>query len=475
MRRRSRLSRQRGMMALLLMALLSGLFLWQIRGVLGGLSPEQRRQETTRLALAEARATLLAWAVQNGGLGGSGSANLARPGAFPCPDTHSPDGASAGYQGDSTGTCKKAALRLGRIPHKTLQHPPFVDGYGERLWMAVVEGFEDSNSAILNPDYAPTSAWFQARDANGWLTTDTNPAVVVIIAPGVALTGQKRALAADRLLPANYLEKTSLDAKAFNNTDLAKGLFVGGPLRDAKGALTVNDQIVVIRRNELIQAVSARAAGDYQRLLTWWQQYKGNGRLPHPARFDEEHCTEIAATQPKTNTDGCTPDTSVCRGRLPKSIWLVNALSGVVGADQVNRFKWLYRNRWEQFFYYSVSTPLLPTPVAGCAETLRVATDHGVLPAAAILASAGGALVGQTRATVNNKADLSQYLDPVAGFIDPRSGMPNPGINQQGWQPGDTPDAVMAVPDTASNDRIYRLLLPGQDNALKSQQWLLTR
>ncbi|GGP27789.1 hypothetical protein GCM10010971_36080 [Silvimonas amylolytica] len=463
-------------MALLVMTMLCTVLLWQIRGLLGTLDPDQRRQEITRQALGEARIALLNWAVQNGGLGGSGSANLARPGAFPCPDTHAPDGAQAGYQGDSTGTCKKVALRIGRIPHKSMQQPLFIDGSGERLWMAVVEGFEDSNSAILNPDYTPASAWFQGRMADGgsWLTSDGNPAVIVIMAPGGALAGQKRSTAADRLLSSNYLEKATLDGRVFNNTDLAKGLFVSGPVRDGKGALIVNDQITVIRRNELMQAVSARAAGDYQRLLTWWQQYKGKGRLPYPARFDDEHCTEVASAQPKTNTLGCEPDATVCRGRLPKSIWLVNELSSAVGASQIDRFKWMYRNRWEQFFYYSVSSPLLPGPVSGCAERLQLADADGLRSAAAVIISAGSSQSGQVRFTAGDKADLAQYLDPVVGFVDPRTGQSDPAINQRGWHSGDAPDALLAVPDQNSNDRLYRLVLPGQDNGLETQQWLLT-
>lgn len=469
------LQRQSGIAALWMLALLCGLFLWQVQSLLAQVGSGERREQFTRQALADARSALLAWSVQNGGLGGTGSANLARPGAFPCPDSKDPDSDRAGYQGDAAGTCTKAALRLGRIPHRTMQHAPFFDGSGERLWMAVVEGFEESNSSMLNPDFVPKSIWFQAWDAptRSALTTQIDPAVVVIFAPGAVLGTQKRGSATDKVKVANYLESASTGDGVFSNQDVAKGMFVSGDIRDTRQKLVLNDSLVVIRRSELMQAVSLRALRDYQRLLEWWRQYKGAGKLPHPARFDDPACVDIAT---KTNANDCVPDPAVCRGRLPKSTWLINEISKQMSANATERFKWLYRNRWEQQFYYSVSAGAIASPANNCSESQMIATAGGVVRADAIMISPGWPLAGQSRVSTADKSSLANYLEPVAGFVDPRSGAVNAAINQQGWQPTQAGGfEMLAVPAPSSNDRIYRWLKPGSDNGLGAPQWLLAR
>ncbi|MDR3425904.1 hypothetical protein [Silvimonas sp.] len=465
---------QRGVTALLMLTLLCGVFLWQIQSLLAQVSPVERREEVTRRALADARSALLAWSVQNGGLSGSGSTNLARPGAFPCPDSKDPASDRAGYQGDAAGTCTKAALRLGRIAHRTMLHAPFLDGSGERLWMAVVEGFEESNSSILNPDFVPKSAWFQAWDASAHsaLTAQTDPAVVVIFAPGVALPNQKRGTAADKVNASNYLESASTTDGSFSNLDMSKGAFVGGDIRDARQKLILNDRVAVIRRSELMQAVSLRALRDYQRLLEWWRLYKGAGKLPHPARFDDPACVDIAT---KTNANDCVPDPAVCRGRLPKSIWLINEVSKQVGANATERFKWLYRNRWEQQFYYSVNADAIAPPAMGCSVSSTIVTTSGTVRADAIMVSPGWPLSGQARSTSTDKSNLANYLEAVTGFVDPRTGALNSAINQQGWQTQTGETEMLAVPALSSNDRIYRWLKPGSDNGFTAPQWFLAR
>ena len=446
---------QRGGALFLLLGIIALAFGWRWFST----PPAIARDAITLQALAEARQTLINWSVQRRGAGGSGGSNYARPGALPCPDLHQPQSDSAGYVGnDKAATCSTQTSRLGRMPWRSLQHADVKDGAGETLWLAVAEPFNDSDNAVLNPD--TPGLWFSAFDAAAKvaLSNAADPPVALILAPGAALAAQSRLTPAERIKPTSYLEKATLAGIKYSNVDASVTPFISGPLADQTGKLLLNDRIAVIRRSDLMLPIEARVARQYQQLLAWWAAAH-NGDLPHPAAPADPECTRQEGA---TNQLGCEPEPPRCSGRLPKSSWLINELDKDVDASLLSEAMWLYRNRWEQQFYYAVSGD------AACPSALHIAATAGVVDSRAVMISSGVAQPGQHRDTALARSQLENYLEPIAAWHHPTAGVVMPDINQRGWSEASV--TWLAAP--AGNDRMYRY---EEGSADGQAQWLLTR
>src|SRR5215470_17126053 len=114
-----RRSRQRGVAAVILVALFSVILIGVLLSSLSGKSSQNQADEKSFPALAQAQAALIAYA--------AGHPTL--PGRLPCPDVD-----NDGVEDAPCGAV--GANQLGRLPWKTLGIPDLRDGSGECLWYA---------------------------------------------------------------------------------------------------------------------------------------------------------------------------------------------------------------------------------------------------------------------------------------------------------------------------------------------------
>jgi type II secretory pathway pseudopilin PulG len=199
------------------------------------------RAARTTETLTEAKAALLAYALtypeRHDGKG--------TPGLLPCPDL-SGDGSAAGNCSYSGGTT------LGRFPWRTVRARELRDADGELLWYAVADTYRKPLKGPLNSDTA------------GDLTADgANDIVAVIFAPGAPVEGQERP--AGPLDPGNYLE----------GENAAGGTQFSGHAAIGAAAQSMNDQLVVIRRDELMSLVETRVLADAAGALAAYREAYG--------------------------------------------------------------------------------------------------------------------------------------------------------------------------------------------------------
>lgn len=239
------------------------------------------REQRTQAALQEAKAALIAYAA---------NPNLTQIGSLPCPDRKLPTDTNAG---DEESLCGSDAVRIGRLPWKTLNVSSNLrDGSGEPLWYVLSANFRKLiNTTIIN------------SDTQGQITvTGSAPAstvVALIIAPGMPLQNQNRDKTDLAALndPSNYLE--GVNAGANDNSFETR---VPPNDRDANGGLIFNDRALAITHAELFAVVepvvinkirdatvtNVRAAIEVYR-TTW-------GRYPFPAAFGSPGTSDFKGT-----------------------------------------------------------------------------------------------------------------------------------------------------------------------------------
>jgi len=239
------------------------------------LQAEQDRK--TYLALREAKIALISWAV----------AHPATPGLMPYPDRNADAG---GYDGlsDCPGGATLFSHLIGRLPWKAGDYSDcnvllnglgkeFTDGSNEPLWYAVsknlVHIYSPSGDPVINPgiiNNPPYGNWLRVFDKNGQLVSDKVAAI--IFAPGPSQNDQDRS--GGTADATNYLDTFNLQAGGgakSNRTYAAadEDFYIG---EDSKGVRPdnptyqqpyyFNDKLVYITINELIDAVSKRAAAE---------------------------------------------------------------------------------------------------------------------------------------------------------------------------------------------------------------------
>lgn len=243
------------------------------------------REMLTARSLAEARTSLIAWAVSVPSTAGKDLA----PGLLPFPDRH-----RDGYY-DGKGDCVTFGLNdahlLGRLPWAGDASPcPRIglnidlrDGAGEPLWYAVSRNLlARGRRTPVNPDIGdPGRAaypWIVLRNARGAVMREPRngaplPVAAVMIAPGPALAGQDRSAAAPG--PAEFLDSVRSGALRFDNADADGcpdalpapcGSHPSGEEFIAHGAMPsgqgFNDRLSFITVAELMRAVEKRVLGE---------------------------------------------------------------------------------------------------------------------------------------------------------------------------------------------------------------------
>ncbi|TBV83326.1 MAG: hypothetical protein EYX74_00700 [Desulfobulbaceae bacterium] len=287
----SRLTSQRGIVALLLILILfiGGMSMLFMAGGMG--QTQRTEQAATTRALAQAKELVIAFAVTNTHaflLAGSPPTlkNRSTPGGLPFPDRGRFDG-----HGDCISdylTFDPTRHLLGKWPHLsergcgTIPHPPHPprwppafgtplrDGSGAVLWYAVArhlvkssEPGRDSQYSIINTETiaaTPNNVWFSVFNEQG--DKLTNRAAVVIMAPGPPLAGQNRigsAPASTHFLEGITIANTTYTHHVIEDPDS------GFVMRRSDDEF--NDRLIYITIDELMTAVAIRVAGEMKKAL----------------------------------------------------------------------------------------------------------------------------------------------------------------------------------------------------------------
>ncbi|MFN8999498.1 MAG: hypothetical protein ACK5YQ_13725 [Betaproteobacteria bacterium] len=432
---------QRGalMLALLVMAGLlavlftAGLLTSRVTG-----TDTASRDRTTREALVQAKAALLAYAVT---YAENHDPSKDLPGFLPCPDTSADT-----RDGAADSPCRGRNVNaLGRLPWYTLDLPALRDASGECLWYAVAGRYKASalktNDFIAATDQTTQHGLFNwdtpgqldvfGPDGTSRLTADNgyDRAVAIVFAPGGALGSQNRArVNGTSDCGGNYTASNYLDTRAGIDNALiaatapdagANSSFVQGP-----AVPEFNDQLIVITARELWSAIwrsrffQARAADLTRKVAECVARYPSD-----PA--DERLPWATPITADIVNSDSQQEADNSFLGRVPFKTPVSNGVTGnatlrllgtsIVGgrcATWTAQTNIWYANFKDQLFY-ALSDAFRPAGGAGgrsCGANDCI-TVNGV-PLAAGVMLAGPPFAGQSRRPGTAEVqDVANYLE----------------------------------------------------------------
>jgi len=362
---------------------------------------EQERK--TQNSLNQAKQALIAYAVSV-----YPSGNV-RPGDLPCPDMNNDGKKEVISCGNAAGTTGQA-LRLGRLPWKSLGIPDLRDGSGERLWYAVSNNFkENTRNTPLNSD---SSGSIRYVDSDGNVVPDV---IAVIIAPGPPLERLNAVAAQDRSpagenTPSNYLDKTATEDNS-DFIDYGVNGFANGPVRDAQGRLLVNDMMAVVTYSDLMPLLERKVAATVLNCLNSYASYIGGtynnlGRYPWPA--------DIAASAANNYDDTA----NTLFGRIPNSMAnsqasAPNMLPMWGSLPECSITDNWFRNNWREQVFYAIANAYTPgTTAPACGPCLIVGANVNIKVTVLMARRALAPLpLNQNRVTPAAKALIANYLE----------------------------------------------------------------
>ena len=390
-------AKERGQVTLLTVILLVMIVILAVTNYAGSGSTENNRNTADNSAqLALVKTALLAYAAngRNPGPAACGVNTNWRPGELPCPD----------LDNDGVEECLcTGSQRMGRVPWKTLGIAEPKDAAGETLWYAISTHFRAYNAyagpvAINSDTKGSLAVWKDDMVSN--LTTE---AVAVLIAPGPAVSTQKRAAGvneactqtgttiAQNRCPNNYMETTSGGGQNWHNN----GPFVMTLATPAPEKF--NDQVLAITTADIIPPIEQRVAKDVVALLKDYKRYSA--------------CTCFPWAD--SDWDGSS-NASALYGNPP----LVTALPEAWGSGTIPAMtSYLTTNNWWRVLFYAVGDRITAAPSAYMVLDL----NGGGGNTSAVLITPGPA--GATRPSTN-WADYiadSANRDGDINFITPSS------------------------------------------------------
>lgn len=460
-------------------------------GLADGVDGAQRERESLR-ALAEAREALIAYAADHP------INSVVGPGYLPCPDIDD-DGWAEPTCGSQSGDSGQAE-RLGRLPWKTLGLADLRDGHGERLWYAVsskYKGLLNCGVSRACLDMTPDAALgtISVRDNAGALLhdgrvaeayrADAGGAVAVVIAPGPAISGQRRECApgdcdpvgrcvtdppqrAARCNPASYLDRApgarygDEDNADFVDRNDAVGRarngngFIHGPVTLADGSVAVNDRLAVIAYRDVMPRIRLRVALEVSHCLRYYgMRAENRGRFPWPtpACLQSRHSWEGRAgvhfgrvpDTPFATSDGMLERwwrdsdfptvNDACRIAMPPGNSITEASTAGYDANS-------WWNAWKPYVFYALAQEFSPAAgAAACAgascldladpagRPLGPARQYAVIVAGAPIARDGFV---QSR-TGANVAEVRQWLEEANARLEGAAGCtPPPAFSCEG-------------------------------------------
>lgn len=333
--------------------------------------------QKTELALQQAKEALIAFATTHKSL----------PGRLPCPEDTSLIGTA--NEGNEQGSCSNSSTVVGRLPWRSLGLNKPVDADGESLWYVRSPGFQ---SKPIN------------SDSTGKIQLDglANAAVALVIAPGTPLSGQIRPTPTGLSPP---------DAQQYLDLGNANGTShqSSGPIG------TFNDRVLAITRDQLLGAVEQRVVREVRNALQ--DYYDANGYFPAPAMFSDTSCLGKA-----NNNSGCINsvaacDSTICRGRIPANPggaavnWSTSPLSVLRGTTGIAP-DWFQANGWRELIFYAVAASCAET-ASGCTGNIQIQNSPMLALSSlrTVVIAAGPALLGQSRNSSIDKANVLNYLE----------------------------------------------------------------
>lgn len=399
---------QRGVALLLFIFLLFGIGTATALSALNSSRGRMEQERQTQFALQQAKEALIAYAASVYPTGNN------RPGDLPCPDIDN-DGKKDSPCGNASGTTGQA-LRLGRLPWKTLGLAELRDASGERLWYAVSSNFKESSRHLpLNSD---TTGTIQVMEANGTVIPNV---IAVVIAPGAPLQRLNAAAYQDRSpggenVPANYLDETASE----DNTNFVDGTangFINGTVRDAQGRILVNDSMLVITYNDLMPLLEKQVAATVMNCLSAYAAYNDGtdnnlGRYPWAASMASSAAGNYNDTANTLfgripnlmcNTGGEGIPLSACSATIGSNPGMSSSWGNIPGCTINDNW---FRNNWQEQVFYAIADAYKPgVGVPACGSCLKVGSTNNRQVAILI---GGRALTGQDHAA---KAVIGNYLE----------------------------------------------------------------
>lgn len=272
-------SHQKGVVLILMMFILGLAVAAYILKSLNVSNLQSAQENKTYQALNEAKTALISWSV----------AHPNWPGIMPFPDRKETTNPNYDGKSDCVTYGLSVSHLLGKLP--LIGDSPCIspqqglsvelsDGASERLWYAVSMNLIRTNGTdstpVINPGIAgtPVHPWLKVLDRNGNLISDR--VAVVIIAPGVTLTGQNRSASAPD--PDEYLDSLKIGANTYSNADYDQedeDFIMGEDSRyvtDLDTSLQkpyyFNDKLIYITIDELMHALENRALQEARQQLT---------------------------------------------------------------------------------------------------------------------------------------------------------------------------------------------------------------
>ena len=387
--------------------------------VLYGISSQRLKannDHATREALKQAKAALIAFSAQDLSPGIC-TTNCPRPGDLPCPDTDN-DGLS--------NACSSQALRLGRLPWKTLGIEDLRDASSERLWYAVSTNYK--NNPRIRPLNSDTPGTITLRSSTGAIVNDggdSTGVVAIVFAPGSPLVREDGVAqmrdSSNQNIPINYLDVAFGEDNA-NFVDGNANGFITGPITGSNNQEILNDQIVSITKNDMVAMMESRVlaettnalldyycgSGNANYSLKVCMNFAGNRFFPNAALFNDTTCLGYTA-----NLGSCLPNVaSNARGRVPANPspdWnSTSILRSIVNGN------WFQQNGWRELIYYAVAPACLAsTPDCSGSGflTLNNSLTTPVNSKRFVVIATGQALNAQSRVSNVNKSAEFNYLE----------------------------------------------------------------
>lgn len=321
---------------------------------------KNERDKTIIAAMAEAKATLIGYAISN---------DISSPPYLPNPDLASSlsEGSQAGVAGVTDGSV------AGKFPWRSLVSQPLKDGWNECLWYVVSGRFKSNpNTSIYNWD---TQGQIDVIDGDG--NTIASNLAALIVSPGRLLDGQDRTtFSADYIqCGGNYDARNYLDSfQSINAIGGRINYFPGSTdNRQASNASNkifvlaendyYNDRLLFITPNDIFDLFIKRS--DFSAKVT--------SLLDDPDFRDHLESVVVDGSKGTNNVD--------CD----------NATSG----NQI------FCDNWKEMLLLKELNPPLPIFI----------DDVVTLPCNRVLLFGGQKTVTQLRQTVANKAEPSSYLE----------------------------------------------------------------
>ncbi len=377
------------------LALVALLFLAAISSILGfaassAESNRQERDQRTRVALAAAKEALIAFAVGNPDRG-----------YLPCPAD--PTLAGTLTEGTMLGTCSSHAVRIGRLPWRSLGIAELRDGSGEPLWYAVSANFANGASTI------------NSAASTGSLTINTIAGnAAIVFSAGEVLQGQIRTDAVALCSTTSGNLRNDYCAANYLDVDTVSGISnadANEAFAHTKGA-AFNDQIAAVTSQQFFTRVEKRVLQDVKSCLLEYADHAGNTKHIFPWA----HRANASEPDPADKSEDYDDRSGTNIGRIADTFddspysWGADCpLSHCTtpGACTSNK-NWL--KDWREVVFYVVSEDFNPDGpgTSGGDGEITVGTNTNVRAAILI---AGKPVTGQTRADEDDRMSRANYLE----------------------------------------------------------------